>query len=355
MNFYNNDNIKAVDARSKAYLISFAPIVFQVTRIMVDSGILAEIRDSKKTGLTLEEIVEGKNMSLYGVRVLLEASLGTGLIYMNDDRYLIGKTGVFILNQEAIKINMDFVHDVCYKSMFYLDESIQNGKPEGLKQLGEWNTIYDGLSELPEQIKTSWFNFDHYFSDDAFPVALPIILQEKPKKVMDIGGNTGKFAIKLAALDPDVNITIVDLPGQIGMAKENIKREGLSDRVSFHAMNVLDESSVIPGGFDVIWMSQFLDCFSEEENTAILKKIASGMSEDSTIYILEEFWDKQRLEVASFSLQQLSLYFTAIANGNSQMYDSKVFFRCIEKAGLKIENEWNDLGLSTTLLKVKKA
>ena len=28
---------------------------------------------------------------------------------------------------------MDFVHDVCYKGLFDLDKSIENGKPEGLK------------------------------------------------------------------------------------------------------------------------------------------------------------------------------------------------------------------------------
>jgi hypothetical protein len=49
-------------------------------------------------------------------------------------------------------------------------------------------------------------------------------------------------------------------------------------------------------------------------------------------------------------LQQTSLYFTAIANGNSQMYDSKVFLRCVAAAGLRIEQDIDRIGVSHTLL-----
>ena len=40
---------------------------------------------------------------------------------------------------------MDFIHDVNYKGLFHLEESIETGKPEGLKEFGEWQTIYEGL------------------------------------------------------------------------------------------------------------------------------------------------------------------------------------------------------------------
>ena len=63
---------------------------------------------------------------------------------------------------------MDFVHDVCYKGLFHLEESIETGKPAGLKELGDWPTVYEGLSQLPPDIQKSWFAFDHFFSDMLF-------------------------------------------------------------------------------------------------------------------------------------------------------------------------------------------
>lgn len=55
------------------------------------------------------------------------------------------------------------------------------------------------------------------------------------------------------------------------------------------------------------------------------------MNADSTLYILELFWDRQPNETAAFCLQQTSLYFTCIANGNSQMYHSSDLLRCLRK------------------------
>ena len=76
--------------------------------------------------------------------------------------------------------------------------------------------------------------------------------------------------------------------------------------------------------------------------------------ENGCVLILEPFWDRQKFEVASFCLQQTSLYFTALANGNSQMYKSETFIRCVEEAGFVIDEQIDNLGLSHTLLKCVK-
>lgn len=83
--------------------------------------------------------------------------------------------------------------------------------------------------------------------------------------------------------------------------------------------NLLDETKPFPKSFDAIWMNQFLDCFSENEIVSILQRAAQAMNADSTLYILELFWDRQPNEAAAFCLQQTSLYFACIANGNSQI------------------------------------
>ena len=49
-----------------------------------------------------------------------------------------------------------------------------------------------------------------------------------------------------------------------------------------------------------------------------------------------------------------SLYFTTMANGNSQMYDSKVFVQLIDRAGFKIVNQTDNVGLSHTILELTK-
>lgn len=106
----------------------------------------------------------------------------------------------------------------------------------------------------------------------------------------------------------------------------------------------------MPTGFDVVWMSQFLDCFSEDEIVNILTKALYALNKNGKLIIMETFWDRQKFEAASFCLQQTSLYFTCIANGNSQMYHSEVFICCVEKAGFVIEEDINNVGISHTVL-----
>ena len=54
---------------------------------------------------------------------------------------------------------------------------MKEGRPAGLKWLGDWPTIYEGLSTLPKQVQDSWFGFDHFYSDSSFPAALEIVFK----------------------------------------------------------------------------------------------------------------------------------------------------------------------------------
>ena len=130
---------------------------------------------------------------------------------------------------------------------------------------------------------------------------------------------------------------------------------GFGDRVSVHPANMLDAEHDLPVGYDAVWMSQFLDCFSESEIVAILGKVRAVMTDETTVFIMEPFWDRQTREVSAFSLQMTSLYFTSLANGNSQMYGAELFLKLVEQAGLKIVEQTDNIGLCQTLLACRKA
>lgn len=352
---YTQEQLSAREAQRLAEYIAWGPVIFQVSRLMVKWGVLEALRDSLE-GMTLEELVKQCQLSKYAMKILLEASLSAGTVLINKetDRYTISKTGWFLLNDPATRVNIDFNHDVNYRGMFYLDEALKDGKPAGLKTIGNWPTIYEGLSKLDKQVQDSWFRFDHFYSDHSFDKALEIVFSKYPKQLMDVGGNTGRFALRCVGYNNDVNVTIVDLPGQIGMMKKNIVGKDGADRISGFPTNILDMHNELPqGSWDAIWMSQFLDCFSEEEIYSILARAAKVMSSDTTLYIMETFWDRQKYEPASLCLTMTSVYFTVMANGNSKMYHSDDMIQQIDRAGLKVVNTYDGIGQGHTILEVK--
>ena len=135
MKFFRQDHKTALEAKGLAQWIAFGPVIFQVARVMRNSGILRILLENGSEGLTLEEIREQVRLPVYGVRVLLESSLGIGLVVVNEGKYSITKTGTYIHNDPLTNVNMNFIHDVCYNGLFSLDKSIESGKPEGLKDI----------------------------------------------------------------------------------------------------------------------------------------------------------------------------------------------------------------------------
>jgi hypothetical protein len=347
---YGNDNKSALDAKSDAQKIAFGPIMFQAAKALRDFGILSFLRKNKD-GKTVEQIAKHARISEYGALVLLEAGLSLE-IYVKDDNYYLTKTGYYICVDQLTRVNMDFTHDVNYKAFYHLQQAIKEGKPSGLNnEFGQWKTVYEALSESSEAFRKSWFDFDHYYSDTSFPEVMPVIFKNKPKKILDIGGNTGKFAMKCAEYDHDVHITILDLPGQLNDAEHNINENGFKGRIDGYPVNLLDFSKPYPKGYDLIWMSQFLDCFSEEEVISLVSNAREAMDENTELFIMETLWDKQRFDASTYSLHATSLYFTCVANGNSRMYHSEDIIKLTEKAGVKVVEIIENIGVSHTILR----
>ncbi len=351
---FGSDKRRAVDAKFEAQKIAFGPVMFQAARLLRNAGILEYLKNAREDGGSPETISSVLNLSVYGVKVLLDAGLSMGMIKLKNERYFLTKTGFFILSDELTRANLDFVHDVCYKGMYHLEEAVYTGRPAGLKEFGNWDTIYPNLSLLPENAKASWFNFDHFYSDVSFPEVLPVIFKEKVKHLLDIGGNTGKFSLQCTDFSKGVVVTIMDLPGQLQKAIENIKSKGMENRIHTCSLDLLDQSRIFPKGFNAIWMSQLLDCFSEEQIVSILRRCYDALENDGYVYILELFWDRQKYEASSYCINATSLYFTCLANGNSRMYHSEDMLMLIKESGFEVAEDLDNIGISHTLLKCRK-
>ena len=349
---FSREPFNAQQAQEMAHLYSWGAVIFQVCRLLIKYGIL-DLLNEHREGLRQAEIVSATGLSDYAAKCLLEAALTTHIVLINPetDQYRLSKTGWFLLRDAMIRADIDFNHDVNYEGWFVLDKALEEGRPAGLEHFGNWPTIYEGLSSLPEQVQKSWFGFDHYYSDHSFDEALEIIgerLKVKGERlqILDVGGNTGRFAMKCVSTNEALEVTICDLPQQIGLMHKATDGRPGAERIHGVGMNLLDEQSAFPTDkrYDVIWMSQFLDCFSEAQIVSILRRAGKILDKDSRIFIMETLWDRQDYVPAAMSLTMTSLYFTALANGNSKMYNTDDMTRLIHEAGLEIETIHDRIG-----------
>ncbi len=338
-----------------AQKLAFAPLSFHAALAMRDLGILATLADCGPEGLSAERIAQLTRLPLYGVEVLLESGVVCDLVALEAGRFRLRQLGLLVLQDTMTRVNMDFTADVCYRGMAHLREAVKTGTPSGLRELGSWSTIYEGFAQLRPELQQSWLAFDHYYSDHMFPAALPLVFADQPQRLLDVGANTGKFALACFEHDPRVNVALLDFPGQLEMAREAIAATGHGSRASYHPIDFLNPALEFPPGQDAIWMSQFLDCFGEDQILSILERARRALAPHGCIYIVDTYWDNQQHAAARFVLAMTSLYFACLANGNSKMYRSDEMRACVQRAGLRIEREVEHLTLSHTMFVCRAA
>lgn len=340
----------AFDAWFDAQRIALGPILFQAARVLRDSGVLGAVR-AGRGGLTAEEIADRVETSRYGVVVLLEAGLAAGLVRREGEGYLITPTGLVMLEDELTRINMDVVQECCYQPAYFLEESIREGRPAGLHAVfGESETIYPALPDFPDAARESWLAWDHYYSDSAFREALPIVFEREPRTLLDVGGNTGKWALECVGYRDDIEVTILDVPGVAALARSNVREHGHGARIHTVGIDLRDRTQSLPGGFDAIWMSQFLVCLGEDDALGLLERVAAVLGPEARLYVLDNFWDRQTNDISRFCLQAFSLYFTFLANGHSRMYKASDIVGMVEASGMRVERIVDDLGICSSLM-----
>lgn len=340
----------AFAARYEAQKIAFGPVVFQCVRYAWKKGILQALADAAGKGLSVGDMVEKGLGSHYSLKVVLESCLSAGAVEIKDGRYVLDKIGYCVLTDRITQVNLDFIHDVCYLGLHELERSLDEEKPHGLKVFGDWPTLYQGLSQLEEPARTSWFAFDHHYSDVSFPLIMKAVFERAPRRVMDIGANTGKFTLAALAHDANAELHLVDLPGQLAVARKNLQDAGVASRATLHPVDLLDDSAPLPAGMDVIWMSQFLSCFSERAIASILRRVAKAVADGGRVIIMDTFWDRQQYDIASYCLINTSPYFTAMASGNSKVYEASDYVRLAEEAGLRLVATTDGIGYCHSLL-----
>jgi ubiquinone/menaquinone biosynthesis C-methylase UbiE len=129
----------------------------------------------------------------------------------------------------------------------------------------------------------------------------------RPLKVLDIAAGHGIFGITLAQRNPRVEVTALDWPGVLEVAKENAARMGVSDRYKTLPGSALDVE--FGGPYDLVLLTNFLHHFDEPTNENLLRKVRAALADGGSAATLEFVPNEDRVTPpasAGFSLTMLA-------------------------------------------------
>jgi predicted O-methyltransferase YrrM len=107
------------------------------------------------------------------------------------------------------------------------------------------------------------------------------------KRLLDVGGGSGIYASTLVAAHPHLSATILEQPPVDRIAREEVARHGLTDRIDVVAGDMFTDPW--PRGMDTILLSNVLHDWDVPEVKALLRKAADALDAGGLLIVHEAF------------------------------------------------------------------
>jgi SAM-dependent methyltransferase len=118
--------------------------------------------------------------------------------------------------------------------------------------------------------------------------ALPVVAGlPGASRVLDIGGGNGSWSIALAAADPALTATVLEIADVARVAQEQLRATPYADRIDVRVGDV--QTDDLPGGYDAFLVANLVHYFTPETNQAILHRIRAGAGPGARL-LLADFW-----------------------------------------------------------------
>ena len=115
------------------------------------------------------------------------------------------------------------------------------------------------------------------------------------RRLIDLGGGPGSFAIEFLKRNPQMRATLVDLPLTLEVAGEVIAGAGMSGRIDLKEADFFgDDDADIGSGYDLAIISNVLHIEGEKINRSLLKKLFHSMVAPAMVIIHESIIEENR-------------------------------------------------------------
>lgn len=149
------------------------------------------------------------------------------------------------------------------------------------------------------------------------------------RRLIDLGGGHGLFAIGFAQENPNLEVIVYDQPEITGLASEYIERYGVQDRVKVLSGDYLQED--FGTGYDIVFEALSLEG-GEEEAKILYQKVADSLNPRgmfiTQLFTLDDF------ETSPLSTLILDLKEKITGNRQMHLMTNKKLFDLFENVGL---------------------
>jgi len=139
----------------------------------------------------------------------------------------------------------------------------------GLQRDDEWTTAFIAAMHKNARFRA--------------PVVLRAVDLEGVRRVLDLGGGSGAYAIAFAQAKPELTAEILDLAEVVSIAQRHIDEAGVSERVTVRVGDLHDDG--YGAGYDLVFVSAICHMNSPDENRAMFSKAFAALAPSGRLVI----------------------------------------------------------------------
>jgi SAM-dependent methyltransferase len=284
----------------------------------VKLDVFTAIGDAQLTGKEVSQKLSG---SQRGVERLLNGLTAMELLVKADGKYANSPAGKTFLAKDSAKYIGHIImhHHHLLESWSQLDQAVLSGRPVRAR------TSFSN-DEWRESFLMGMFNLAMGLA----PKLVPLIDLSARRRLLDLGGGPGTYAIHFCLKNPQLKATVYDLPTTRPFAEKTIEQFELTDKIQFAEGNYINDP--IKGRYDAIWLSHILHGEGPDDCRMIIQK-AVGVLEPGGIIIIHDFILNNSMDgplfPALFSLNML------LGTDSGQSYSEDQIIEMLSDAGIK--------------------
>lgn len=250
-----------------------------------------------------EDIARRLQASERGVRILSDYLTILGFLRKQDGCYRLAEDAALFLSRRSphyMGIIVEFLTNAQhFENLAQLPDAVRRG--------GAANERGDNR----EPNDAFWVSFARSMAPLAVPaahfIAQLLEAQEgRPMLVLDIAAGHGMYGIALARQNPKAQITALDWPAVLEVARENAEKAGVADRYTARPGSAFETEWGVD--YDVVLLTNIFHHFDKETCVQLMRRAHQALKADGRAVTLEFVPNEDRVSPpteAAFSLLML--------------------------------------------------
>lgn len=151
-------------------------------------------------------------------------------------------------------------------------------------ELFSYDRCFDALPENMEATRR-WMRFTTALTKYEAQSCIDHHDFSRCRQLLDVGGNSGEFVLRLCKTYPALNATVLDLPLVCDLGMAHVKNEAEADRI--HFVKADRQRGEFPPGFDTVCFKSMLHDWPDREMREFLEQAYRSLSPGGTLLIFE--------------------------------------------------------------------